>query len=164
MHASQNIFVYGTLKRGECRERCWPHAPRSVQPGFIRGQLVDLGPFPGLIAGDGWVRGEVWEIRAADLPATLETLDAIEGYQQPYAPDQYAPDQYAPDQYEPDQYAPDQYERLTVAVFATPGQPSIGFGFTYRLVDPVLCRQGTMLPPSQRAAGVGYAEWSATDG
>src|SRR6056297_1504244 len=126
MNASQPIFVYGTLKRGECRGGCWPRAPRSVQPGFIRGRLLDLGPFPGWVPGDGWIRGEVWEIGAADLAATLETLDEIEGYRQPHQPDQY--------------------ERLTVALFASPAKPSIGSGFTYHLVDPDLRRRGRVVP------------------
>ena len=75
-----DIFVYGTLKRGECRQDCWPHQPVRVQEAFVRGLLYDLGPYPALIAGDDWVLGEVWTIAAADRLRTLDVLDKIEGY------------------------------------------------------------------------------------
>jgi len=74
------FFVYGTLKRGECRESCWPASPLRVQAAWIRGSLVDLGSYPGLVPGDDWVRGELWQIDATDEAQTLEVLDAIEGY------------------------------------------------------------------------------------
>lgn len=80
------FFVYGTLKRGECREGCWPIAPRVVLPAYVRGQLYDLGPYPGLLGesanDDGdWVRGELWQVEGeAAVVRTLEVLDAIEGY------------------------------------------------------------------------------------
>ena len=38
-----NVFVYGTLMRGELRERCWPHQPLCVIPACVRGLLYDLG-------------------------------------------------------------------------------------------------------------------------
>jgi gamma-glutamylcyclotransferase (GGCT)/AIG2-like uncharacterized protein YtfP len=76
------IFVYGTLKRGEVREKCWPHKPVSVEWATLGGELRDLGPYPALVAGDDTVLGELWQIEPRDLLATLATLDEIEGFGQ----------------------------------------------------------------------------------
>jgi gamma-glutamylcyclotransferase (GGCT)/AIG2-like uncharacterized protein YtfP len=74
------IFVYGTLKRGEIRERCWPREPVKIEEGTVRGALYDLGPYPALVEGTELVGGEVWHFAAEDLAATLSALDEIEGY------------------------------------------------------------------------------------
>lgn len=74
------LFVYGTLKRGECRERCWPHQPLAVEPATTAGCLYDLGEYPALAVGDGIVLGELWLIAEQHLVATLAVLDEIEGY------------------------------------------------------------------------------------
>ncbi|WP_417739389.1 gamma-glutamylcyclotransferase family protein [Rosistilla oblonga] len=80
MDAAVNFFVYGTLKRGECRERMWPHAPLQIQAAFVRGCLYDLGPYPAMIAGGDWVAGEVWSIATQHVQQTLAVLDEIEDY------------------------------------------------------------------------------------
>jgi gamma-glutamylcyclotransferase (GGCT)/AIG2-like uncharacterized protein YtfP len=74
------IFVYGTLKRGGCRARFWPYPPLSIEPATVRGTLYDLGPYPALVPGEGWVRGELWRLRAEHVAPTLAALDAVEGY------------------------------------------------------------------------------------
>jgi gamma-glutamylcyclotransferase (GGCT)/AIG2-like uncharacterized protein YtfP len=74
------FFVYGTLKRGQCREKCWPYRPLRVEPAVIRATLYDMGAYPGIVPGDGLVRGEVWELRHEHLPATLRVLDSVEGF------------------------------------------------------------------------------------
>jgi len=76
------IFVYGTLQRGECRERCWPHAPLRIDEATIRASLYDLGPYPAIGEGQDLVCGELWEIEAAYLDETLRVLDQVEGYAQ----------------------------------------------------------------------------------
>ncbi len=43
----------------------------------VRGRLLDLGRYPGLIAGPGAVHGEVFRI---DRPELLPALDREEGY------------------------------------------------------------------------------------
>lgn len=75
-----SVFVYGTLMRGQSRERCWPHAPLAVEPAIVRGALYDLGPYPAMIAGSDLVAGELWHIAAEHLETTLRALDAVEGY------------------------------------------------------------------------------------
>lgn len=76
------IFVYGTLKRGQPRERIWPHEPENIVEAFIRATLVDLGPYPAIIDGDDLVAGELWMLPPADIDPTLAALDAVEGYRQ----------------------------------------------------------------------------------
>ncbi len=74
-----SFFVYGTLKRGQVRESCWPHAPISVEPAWTLGNLVDLGPYPALLAGQDRVLGELWEIEPSNFSEVAACLDAIEG-------------------------------------------------------------------------------------
>jgi gamma-glutamylcyclotransferase (GGCT)/AIG2-like uncharacterized protein YtfP len=74
------IFVYGTLKRGEVRERMWPRGAVSIEEATARGRLYDLGTYPALVDGDDVIRGELWHVSAEDFQMTLDVLDAIECY------------------------------------------------------------------------------------
>ncbi|MBI2480460.1 MAG: gamma-glutamylcyclotransferase [Planctomycetia bacterium] len=76
------IFVYGTLQRGEVRERCWPRKPVRIEWATIRGQLRDLGEYPALVDGEDLILGELWHIAKADMTATLATLDVVEWFGQ----------------------------------------------------------------------------------
>ncbi|MEO8495546.1 MAG: gamma-glutamylcyclotransferase family protein [Planctomycetota bacterium] len=76
------IFVYGTLQRGEVRERCWPRQPLRIEWATIRGQLRDLGEYPALVAGEDVILGELWHIAGTDMAATLAVLDEIEGFRE----------------------------------------------------------------------------------
>ena len=100
-----NVFVYGTLKRGQCRETMWPRPPLSIRPGFVRGWLFDLGLYPAMWCGgchelenDGpendpcqcdWIEGEVWTLAKEDMSITIEELDKIEETNQPQTCNQY---------------------------------------------------------------------------
>ena len=44
---------------------------------WIRGILLDLGEFPGLVAGEGQVLGELYEVLD---PSVFEALDRFQGY------------------------------------------------------------------------------------
>lgn len=75
------VFVYGTLKRGNEVRGHILNGSTFVGHGFVPGwHVFNVGPFPttGPTAGEDaeWVRGEVYDV---DEP-TLETLDHIEGY------------------------------------------------------------------------------------
>jgi gamma-glutamylcyclotransferase (GGCT)/AIG2-like uncharacterized protein YtfP len=74
-----SIFVYGTLKRGQVREKWWPRKPLTVEPATVRGALYDLEKYPALVEGSDLVAGELWHFAAEDMLATLATLDEIEG-------------------------------------------------------------------------------------
>jgi len=77
------IFVYGTLMRGHCRAAVMEQAgPRGVLPATVRGRLVDLGAYPGLVPGEGLVHGELWRYDdVASLLAELDAIEDFEGYQ-----------------------------------------------------------------------------------
>lgn len=75
-----SLFVYGTLKQHQLRGRLWPHPPLAIETVVTRGELYDLGSYPGIAAGSDWVLGELWTLHPLHMPATLQTLDSIEGY------------------------------------------------------------------------------------
>lgn len=75
-----SLFVYGTLKQHQLRGRLWPHPPLAIETVVTRGELYDLGSYPGIAAGSDWVLGELWTLHPQHMPATLQTLDSIEGY------------------------------------------------------------------------------------
>ena len=74
----KHVFVYGTLRpalaTGE--PRLLIEGLRRAGPATIRGRLIDLGEYPGLLEGSGVVHGDLLEIETA---AQLATLDAYEG-------------------------------------------------------------------------------------
>ena len=45
--------------------------------GLVKGRLLDLRRYPGLVDGAGWVRGELYRL---DDPELLHALDRAEGY------------------------------------------------------------------------------------
>lgn len=69
------IFVYGTLLRGLGLHDALAQSD-YLGLATIRGQLVDLGYYPGLISGNDAVVGEVYRVDSS----TLQQLDHIEGY------------------------------------------------------------------------------------
>jgi gamma-glutamylcyclotransferase (GGCT)/AIG2-like uncharacterized protein YtfP len=77
-----HFFVYGTLMRGQCREKCWPHPPMRVEAAVIQAALYDLHDYPAIAKGTGVVRGEVWELRPEHMAETLRVLDEVEGFAQ----------------------------------------------------------------------------------
>ncbi len=73
MSQSDWLFIYGTLLPGLKLEQemagaeCLGHAE-------VRGHLYDIGCYPGLVDGEGWVSGEIHRVS----PAHLHRLDAME--------------------------------------------------------------------------------------
>lgn len=78
-----SFFVYGTLCRGQCRERCWPHPPIAVTPGWVCGALYGRSDYPALTVGDDRVQGELWQFERVYLAEVLKVIDAVEGTHQP---------------------------------------------------------------------------------
>jgi gamma-glutamylcyclotransferase (GGCT)/AIG2-like uncharacterized protein YtfP len=74
------IFVYGTLKRGQVREACWPTKPLHVVPAVVCAELYDLGPHPAMIPGSDRIAGELWQFVVEDMAETLAVLDEVEGF------------------------------------------------------------------------------------
>jgi gamma-glutamylcyclotransferase (GGCT)/AIG2-like uncharacterized protein YtfP len=71
------LFTYGTLMRGYGLHAVLAPGARGVGEGTVRGRLLDLGRYPGLVDGTGRVRGEVYRL---DDPELLAMLDREEGY------------------------------------------------------------------------------------
>ncbi len=69
------IFVYGTLLKGLSRSDVLRNG-EFLGNAFVRGNLGDLGAFPGLKPGDGTVYGELYAID----DEILSMLDRIEGF------------------------------------------------------------------------------------
>lgn len=84
-----HLFVYGTLKRGQCREKCWPVVPQQVSPAFTAGSLFDLGPYPAMTRGTAFIAGELWSFTAEQIDEVRECLDRIEVTNQPGIPNEY---------------------------------------------------------------------------
>jgi gamma-glutamylcyclotransferase (GGCT)/AIG2-like uncharacterized protein YtfP len=80
--AAQIVFVYGTLRRGECNHPVMmPYMVRALGKGRIRGQLYDLGAYPAIdISQSGVVTGE-WTLVTEE---GLKRLDLLEEYPEYY--------------------------------------------------------------------------------
>jgi len=63
--------------RGQAAHRLLVGQATFVDDASVAGILLDLGDFPGAVPGRGRIRGEVWQIDAAEV---LRTLDEYEGY------------------------------------------------------------------------------------
>ncbi len=77
-----HVFVYGTLRRGgRWHSFMTSHGATLHGPVVVRGKLLDLGSYPGLVHGEGEVHGEVWSHpRPAALLADLDELEDFAGY------------------------------------------------------------------------------------
>lgn len=130
------IFVYGTLKRGQIRERCWPRQPAAVEPATVRGALFDLGPYPALVSGKDVIAGELWRFSPEDFLPTLAALDRIEGFAG-----------------QPDVL----YRREVITCQTTAGSES---AWTYVLARTERLRESKRIQPD----GKGQCHWPPTNG
>ena len=74
------LFVYGSLRRGAAggMVRLLQPGTQPLGIGRMRGRLVDLGAYPGLVsASRGWVVGELHLL--VETETVLERLDRYEG-------------------------------------------------------------------------------------
>lgn len=63
--------------RGYPLHRVLARGAHFVEPATVRGRLLDLGRYPGLVDGRGRVHGELYVIGRGEL---LAVLDREEGY------------------------------------------------------------------------------------
>lgn len=79
-HKSEYLFVYGTLRRGfRLHRRLAKDSVRYVGKGKIRGQLYNLGAYPGVYpvsSNAAEVQGELYELLRPE--SQLRKLDAEE--------------------------------------------------------------------------------------
>jgi gamma-glutamylcyclotransferase (GGCT)/AIG2-like uncharacterized protein YtfP len=85
----QLLAVYGTLRKGEktLEPLRFLEAMKLRGPCKIAGKLVDLGDYPGLVAGEGVVVGDLFEIGDLRLWHELDRYEA-------YDPDNIADSEY----------------------------------------------------------------------
>ncbi len=81
---TDRVFAYGTLKRGGAHHHRVASLVSAVEPGWVPGDLVDLGAYPGWVHGPGRVHGEVFTVD--DLSRILATLDDLEEFHGPGDP------------------------------------------------------------------------------
>lgn len=106
------VFVYGTLKRGQCRERYWPHQPHRIVSAQTLGTLFGREDYPAMTPGEQIVQGELWKFLPDQMDRVLQVLDEVEG-------------------------VPDLYHRVLVQTTDEHAQP-IGPAWTYHYaIDPV---------------------------
>ncbi|MCA9284375.1 MAG: gamma-glutamylcyclotransferase [Phycisphaerales bacterium] len=86
-HPVAAFFVYGTLLRGESRAGVVRGLePASVEPGSVRGRLLDLDRYPGMVPPAGpndvsRVQGELVVLAPGSMPSAVAQLDEIEGFE-----------------------------------------------------------------------------------
>jgi len=73
---SEWLFVYGTLKASFGNYRAIESEVISKHSSRTQGILVNLGPFPAMIPGEGWVEGKLLKVHSNVIKIT----DQIEGY------------------------------------------------------------------------------------
>ncbi len=133
-----SLFVYGTLKRGECRSELWPRDPLSIVPAWVRGTLYGRFDYPALKTGVDRVLGERWQFVEDDMDTVLKTLDEIEGTNQPGQPNLY--------------------DRVNVTAFDLDGKPlGISWGYYYSR-EPFL--DGFAEIPSKSSEA--FVQWPVT--
>lgn len=79
-----NVFVYGTLRKGDANDHWIRDSVKTRRTAWVRGWLFDLGPYPAMIVGNGWVKGELVELK--DCDEALKKMDELEDYYGPGNP------------------------------------------------------------------------------
>jgi gamma-glutamylcyclotransferase (GGCT)/AIG2-like uncharacterized protein YtfP len=75
---TQLLFIYGTLMPG-LRLEAEMQGARFMGPAQVTGRLVDVGRYPGFVAGEGLVTGEVYEVDAEHLARLDGVEDMVPG-------------------------------------------------------------------------------------
>jgi gamma-glutamylcyclotransferase (GGCT)/AIG2-like uncharacterized protein YtfP len=131
------LFVYGTLRKDPKNEMYHTLARFSIYvgEGQIRGELYDLGTYPGVFLQEGStgdVLGEVYELNAQHAGRTWQVLDSYEGCG-------------------PDCPEPHEYRRQRVPVLLNDGNKVEAWAYIL-----------TSLPPAAvRVPGGDYLAWRA---
>lgn len=73
-----SMFVYGTLRKQECREHEMRKISLESKDISIRAKMYDIGAFPAIAMGDGTVKGEIHKIKAEQH--SFDVLDCIENF------------------------------------------------------------------------------------
>lgn len=75
------VFVYGTLRKGESNHSLISAWVKSITPASVRGWMFDLGDYPAIVEGSGFVYGEILEFD--DPEEAIRRMDWLEDYHGP---------------------------------------------------------------------------------
>lgn len=81
------VFVYGSLMSGLGNHKLLFNRYDKLEPSTLEGfdlYPVGVGCFPGIVRGEGTVKGELYYIKPHLYPLTLLNLDSLEGYDPRY--------------------------------------------------------------------------------
>ena len=80
-----HLFVYGTLRQDVQHPLARLLGARATHRGRAEaaGRLVDLGPYPGVVEGEGVVVGDLYRLDREGRIDLLARLDAYEGCPRP---------------------------------------------------------------------------------
>ena len=73
-----SMFVYGTLRKQECREQIMNKISLDSKNITINAKMYDIGAFPAITLEEGIVYGEIHKIK--EESNSFETLDCVEGF------------------------------------------------------------------------------------
>ena len=73
-----SMFVYGTLRKQECREKIMNEISYYLKNITIRAKMYDIGAFPAIVLDEGIVYGEIHKIKKE--PNSFHMLDLVEGF------------------------------------------------------------------------------------
>jgi len=72
------VFVYGTLKKGQCREQSMNEISLGSKDEKVTAKMYNIGEFPAITLEKGEVLGEIHRVKKEQ--ESLESLDQIEGF------------------------------------------------------------------------------------
>ena len=72
------VFVYGTLKKGQCREQSMNEISLGSKDENIKAKMYNIGKFPAITLEKEEVFGEIHRVKKEQ--ESLESLDQIEGF------------------------------------------------------------------------------------
>jgi gamma-glutamylcyclotransferase (GGCT)/AIG2-like uncharacterized protein YtfP len=73
-----SMFVYGTLRKQECREQIMSKISLGSKNITINAKMYNIGAFPAIVLDQGTVYGEIHKIR--DEASSFHIIDCIEGF------------------------------------------------------------------------------------
>ena len=73
-----SMFVYGTLRKQECREKIMNEISHYWKNTSIKAKMYDIGAFPAIVLVEGIVYGEIHKIKKE--PNSFHMLDLVEGF------------------------------------------------------------------------------------
>tara|TARA_B110000438_G_scaffold124518_1_gene121346 strand:+ start:101 stop:955 length:855 start_codon:yes stop_codon:yes gene_type:complete len=72
------VFVYGTLKKGQCREQSMNEISLGSKDEKVTAKMYNIGEFPAITLEKGVVLGEIHRVKKEQ--ESIESLDQIEGF------------------------------------------------------------------------------------